>query len=362
MATRPRALEIVLATALAAGGFAHSGLAQDAAIQPPADSGVTVVDEIEAVSPMVPVPKVGDGAPMFSSDELAAMGRQARRENNYAREAATLQECYIEAYGVPPPEARILGYLEAHQASIQLSAFTQAAQYASQEALAVRRRAAEGKATQAEVEAAELNRQRAVLRVIVSQNALNEGKAKALDAQQLSRDRVHPNSWKAIIEGNAADRNAEGGAAWNPVPKEYLDLRIENVKVVSREDPKSGPYLHVTGAIRNTREKRISIPPLSISAIDDVGFALVNETATARGRIAPGEAAPFAYQLRPVPPRAKTVAVTFGNPDRQAWLLPAAADVVCLDPPEELDPARTGGGRRGVALPSARTWLNKSGP
>lgn len=363
MAVRSKLTEIVVAAALAGGAFAPAGLAQDkTAVQPPADKGVTVVDQIEAVSPMVPVPKVGDGAPMFSAEELATLGRQTRRENNFAQEASVLQQCYVEAYGLPPPEARIMGYLEAHQASMQLSAFTQAAQYASQEALEVRRRAAQGKAAQAEVDQSELERQKAVLRVIATQNALNEGKAKALDAQQLSRERIPPGSWRAIIEAKAAERNAEDGEAWNPAPKEYRDLRIENVKVVSREDAKNGAYLHVTGAIRNTRAKRISIPPLSISAIDDIGFALMNETATARGRIEPGQAVPFAYQLKPTPPRAKTVAVTFGDPDRPAWLMPAATDIVCTAPPPELDPNNNGGGRRGVALPTGRAWLSKAGP
>ncbi len=345
--------------------------AQTPARAPAPPPPAATADEITTVAPLiihggVAVPRVGEGAALLSPTEIHDKGTRARDlRSTFEDGRATLYNCYTAVFGTPPNPERTIGYEEGTDAGRKLSNWSRLAEEATVNAQRVRAAAAGGEATPADVEAAERERQRTVIEVTKAELDLDEALQKAIDIQELVKDRTDIAGWNGMIYANAAERADRKNAL---VPKQFEDLQLKDVKAVERTDDKGQAYLFVTGAIRNTRKTRIAVPPLSFTAVDQFGYPLLNEAGEARGRIDAGKDQPFTYTLRPSPRNAARVVVTFAGLKRPSHLDPVETDPVCQYSPQSpyaqnevpsdiqaLDPRASGSSFR--ALPSASAFI-----
>jgi hypothetical protein len=342
----PRLFAVASCAALAA--IAAPAVAQNAA-----DEEITIVDAL-MVEGKVPVPAVGDGAPLMTPEEIVAKGRLARLDaNKYEREIAELERCYIDAYGMRPIEERTMGFELAAESARKLAGLSIRAEEATERMEQLRADVAAGAASVDDLVAAELARQALVREMTAAESEMIEGRAQAIDAQELSRDKRDLSEWFTLMSMAMEERANRLHAL---VPKEFEDLALENIQARELHNAKGEPYLQVTGQIRNTRDRRIAIPPINVIAIDEFGYELLTKTANGRGRIAPGEATPFSYALDPSPVRSATVMVSFAGIARPAELLPASVDPVCVEGPvPQLNPISSGRVNRG--LPNFRNFM-----
>ena len=355
---RPLTRVLLVSSALVCGGLGASAVSAQQA------STATTVSAVN-VGAGVPVPHVGTGARMYTLDEIHVLNAEALSvRSDFEDTKADLYECYQNAYSARPNPERTLVYEEGSDAARRLSVASDNAARATQAALQARLDAANGRATQAQVEQAELDRQKTVNDMVKAKADMDEGRAKAIDIQQLVKDRVSPADWGHFISANASERASRK----NPlVPKDYEDLVLENIQTAVMHDTKGGPdFLKVTGDIRNASTRKIDVPGLAVTVSDQFGYPLLSQVSTARGKIDPGKTTPFDFPMRPSPPNAARVAVTFAGVAQNLTLEPVSADPVCsAGAPPELNP--NSAGANGAALPSARTMqLNapsmQSGP
>jgi hypothetical protein len=344
-----RALAMTSCALLAPGPAA--GRAQDPAQEP------TVAPLV--ITPMVPVPQVGEGAPLYSLPELRAMQSEAQRQVAESRDA--IRRCTPNARLAIPPlrgdmtvaeldniaaaaaknGGRILlprpltgpgGVPDIREAYASEGAAARLAQgmvidaeKATLAAEQTRRAAATGGATAKAVEDAELVRQKAVNRLMTARAVFLEFQAQTKAVQRVLRamgtDPTSPPLPTDVFLN--PDQRYQNGMPQITVPKEYADLSLQKVVVRERQG-KDGPFLLVTGEIHNTRARAIGTPPLSVTVLDRFGSPLKTDIAqpVRAPRIKPGEFSPFAYEVRPPPRDASTVVVTFGTNAYAEWRLP----------------------------------------
>ena len=281
----------VLLTCAVLGGAAGSVSAQQAtATATPSSEPATTVDAITVHGSGVPIPNVGKGAPVYTPEEIHQQGFAARDlRSTFEDGRATIYDCFEAVFGTPPTPERMMGYEEGADAARRVSTWSRNAEEATIAAQSVRIAAASEGASQADVEKAELARQAAVTEMLKAQMDLDEALQKAIDIQELVREGADTATWSGVIFTNAAERADRKNAL---VPKEFEDLKLRDVRAVERHDTDGSAYLYVTGAIENTRAKRITVPPLSFTAVDQFGYPLHAETGEGRGRIAPGKSQP----------------------------------------------------------------------
>ncbi len=344
-ASRPGRLVLLFAAA------AVMGAGSVAAQQTP-NTSVTTVSPLTINGGGVPVPNVGQGARMFTIEELHQKGLDAAVQRADFEDArAEIYECYQNAYSARPNPERTLGYEQGAEAARRVTVTSNQAERATRDAQQLRIDAAQGKATQAQVEQGELARQAAVREMQKAMADVDEARAKAIDIQELVKNRVGIADWSHTIMSNATDRASRK----NPlVPKEVEDLVLENIKTTQRHDDKGVTLLLVEGNIRNGGARRAQVPALSVTAADQFGFPLVTQTVAGNGRIDAGKSVPFTFPLKPAPENAARVAVAFAAVKGLHGLEPVSADPVCSGaPPLELNPNSSGAGSQ--SLPSART-------
>ncbi|MEI7931989.1 MAG: hypothetical protein WCI21_02895, partial [Alphaproteobacteria bacterium] len=135
--------------------------------------------EVTVVAPLivqagVPVPKVGQGAPLYTAPQIREKGYEARDIRNRADDAFFL-EC------VPPmkrpPTYWLRAYHDADDAARRVSVAGRVAERATVKAQRTRIAAASDRATQAQVEADELARQNAVIELVKAELDLTEARA-----------------------------------------------------------------------------------------------------------------------------------------------------------------------------------------
>ena len=159
----------VLAVGLAAGAVS--------AQQPAASGGGTNLPGL-TVNGAVPVPHVGAGARMYTLDEIHALNAEAGSVRGDFEDAkADLYDCYQNAYSARPNPERTIGYDEGADAARRLSLAADAAARATQNALQARIDAVSGHASQAQVEQAELDRQKTVNDMVKAKAEMDEGRA-----------------------------------------------------------------------------------------------------------------------------------------------------------------------------------------
>ena len=325
-------LSWLLTASLAPTGFA--------AAQPPPDP--TVSELVVTAPDEAPIPKVGPGAPVIAPAELEAAATEARLEASEA--SSNARRCSRFAITSDIGQANTIrdlmaaSYRNEQQTERALSVAAAAAQAASEAARADRRAAAKGERTEEAVFLSELQRQLAVYKFLNARREAEAAKARTATTQRLIREvasrYVQPSLVEQLIVKEVANRvfiseplrkAADGSTI--PFAQTYADLALEDVAVRERLDDK-GLYLHVSGKIRNPRQRGVATPALSVSAVDEFGFAVKTEIADGRGQIGAGAAVPFVYELRPKPSRAVKVVVTFASRDRALMSLPPGAPLI----------------------------------
>lgn len=250
--------------------------------QPEPQEDVTTLSDVIARAPdEVPVPEVGEPTPLYTVADMEGIVNDIHRLH---------QRRCID----PTTIARAREALAA----------TQAAQ-------TLRREAARGLRTPAEVEAGELARQAAM---------------------------------RAYL--------GERRPGVPSPPRQFRDLRLEGLAARERQDT-AGRFILVSGAVRNPRRQAIPTPPLQVTTLDRAGLRLQTVIADPSlrlfgHRIRGGEAQTFAYEFRDPPGATQSVSVTFG-PDTFIPMPRGGCAVL----PRPID-GGGGGRRRGAAPPPPR--------
>lgn len=330
--TRLRVLAVAPLMAAAAALLA----AQPALTQPPAEADpdsvaeAGVAEDRVVVTGMVPAPRVGEGAPIYTTLELEKMEADARRETT--KDRAESRRC--QAADVPNPHADLTlegrFFLEA-QLGQRVVTLTDRATTVTRAAEAARRAAANGSGTMEAVVSTELERQVAVRKLEAARRELLEEQSVTADLMWLmSRGLADIDLQSELMRRRVKREKAGGVSGVRPAP-EFADLKVVGVVVEQKTDRKGVTTLHVSGQIVNTRDKDIPIPPLTIMAVDEQGWPLMNRIADpqSRQRIPAGAAMGFTYELKPKPAMARTVAVTFASKSKSTMQLPAGLFEVC---------------------------------
>lgn len=260
--------KLALGTALA--GLAVAVLPSSAALSQTRGTPepVTVVSDLLIKAPEVEIPRVGPGAPVLSSEQLGRFSCQARHRRSAE------------------------GYITRTKAEL--------AKRASEQARHVRRLAAGGRATQAEVVAAELRRQEAV-RAFQTQVMFELRNGVGVSAPIDDRGNLNPALGidpydlpliEQVFGSEAAFRLSD---ALDPG---RVDTRLENVSVRLTTEGER-PVLRMQGVIRNLTNRRVKAPNLMLSMYDKQGRMLEYEYLDPQGTHIPaGQRYAFNYRLK----------------------------------------------------------------
>lgn len=317
----------------------------------PAPADVTTLSPLTSTG--VPVPNVGQPVKMYTVAEIHQIGSEAlAQRNEMENQQGELFNCYQRAYASRPNTSRMVGFEDSVSAARKVSIASSEAERMTAAAAQARIDMAAGKANQAQVEQAELDRQAAVIALLNAQAELNEARYKAIDIQNLAKDRRPLAEWESVIRTNAAERAGRK----NPlVPKALEDLAFDGIRIFLRQDPKAGRVLTVTGGIKNNGTARVDIPALTLTAVDQFRYPLKVETVAMPGKIDAGKTLAFNYDFNPAPTGAASVSVAFAAVRGTPNLEPVSLDPVCQGAaPPELNP-RTMGGGGGYAAANSRT-------
>jgi hypothetical protein len=295
------------------------------------EDGVTVVEGVVSVG-IVPPPDVGEGAPYLTPEDLAARLEEAREDQIYARNAArTCRSDVFPTYEYEPDGFALEGlYLTEQEKQAEAWRLGREAHEATERAIEVRQRAASGGAGQDQLEISELRRQQAVNAYLIAEAEAKEARARVADLQSLMNDGTPEDMRRSLVEFWSAGRAVSGGLGVQ-IPPEFADLELSQITARERVDGEQ-LALVVTGQIANPRQRAVRVPPISVTALDRNGQALKTVTALPRrgaGRIAGGQAIPFAYELNPMPANSVRAVVTFASERRPAEYLPVS--MFCQD-------------------------------
>ena len=333
----------------------------------PQDSAV--VSELVVRPPdEAPVPKVGQGAPLYTPGEIVRIQEEARKAVGEAR--SSVRRCSPQAPFITTPETvrAMLAWAfgEERDAALKVERLSAAAEKASLAAQDVRRRAAKGEARSEEMEKAELARQAAVNALVTARNELADASAAIPVMQQLIGALDPPpgsprsrRDWELVAVARVMPqvqmfKTRRAAERIKPPASPFADLAIRNVVVRESED-RRGRFLSIAGEVLNTRPRAIPIPSLQISQQDGFGFTLDEVTADPVGRqIDAGAAARFSYEFRPKAARAEKVTVSFASAERLPIRRPAGAPIGPMPTPN-LDASERQPGQISAPVFAART-------
>lgn len=293
--------------------------------QPP----VSNIEDRVVVTGMVPVPDVGEGAPLFTAEDMKVLEKETRKTATESR--ADLRRC-----GVPGDlqNCDLSGSLnsmlacEVEYADRAANLAGKAAE-ATEAAETARTAAARGEADMAAVEATELVRQEAVRR-------LQEMRAKLLDAQAtvgeyqdaaLGQGRRLSPAGAAVRRRQLATRRQELAVQQHDehpslslmAPQQFENLAVMNVTAREVTDRKGMRVVMLSGELVNRGSKAETIPSLQGALYDERGWTLVSVTVSAPGtrkQIAAGKTQAFQMEIRPAPQTAHRAVVTFASKPR----------------------------------------------
>ena len=299
-----------LIAAMAGIGFASVAFAQQSPAQTqqaPIDTGERVV-----VTGMVPIPDVGEGAPLFTSLDVEQIEAAVRTIETDARR--DMRRCNKPAFGARQiVDCKPTGSLN-ELLACEIEHSNKAANLAFKAARVTataedsRRAAARGEADMKAVEDTELARQEAVRNMQNARQQLLETRARLadmLDAKMSGAQGRDPDH----EEAQRRKAGWELGIAKPDVPE---GLSIQKVQVIERKD-KKGAFVLVQGEIHNSNTSAISVPGLSATLLDENGFPLQTQAVspTTKRKIPAGKSHAFGFEIRPAPQMLKTAIVTF---------------------------------------------------
>jgi hypothetical protein len=279
---------------------------------PEFDSGERVV-----VYGMVPIPDVGEGAPLFTAEDLGKMESETRRQA--LKTFSDRRKCSTRAIPEPfrhsegPSLVNLLA-LEYERIN-RVAAVAGKAQSVTERAEKARRDAATGLVGMDVVIELELERQAAV-------NVLQKARAELFEVQAMIGD----------VQDMSLGQKGKGGITWAhldmlalkrkkaavglgiAVPQDFKTLDIRNVVASQHKDKKGKDMVVVRGDIVNSGTKSVTLPSLSVSLVDERGWVLTNSTVSAPGvrrSLGRGKTQAFSVEMRPAPDLLKTAVVTF---------------------------------------------------
>lgn len=281
---------------------------------PDFDKGETVT-----ITGMVPIPNVGEGAPLFTSLDLKKMADDT--QTAIADTRRDMRRCGGSGVGpviFRPSEKPSLPNLLAQEFEFEnsVAAATSRAQQVTERAEGARRGAALGTVSMPEVEAAELDRQAAVM-------ALQKARAQLIEAQAMIGDfqsMMLGETGKFGIEWGDLDvralkRKKEGVGLGVAMPEELKTLDIRNVQASQHKDKKGKDIVVVRGEIANNGKMPSPVPSLSVYLVDERGWVMYASTVESSGalwrNIGAGKSKGFIVEVRPAPDLLKTAVVTF---------------------------------------------------
>ena len=299
---------------LAAAGIGATALAQQ---QPQSTQQAPVNREDRVViTGMVPVPDVGEGAPLFTTLDIKDIEEKAR--DVAIDSASDYMTCspgrrVIAPMTCKPNGAITITDLLACEVEYGNKAANLAFMAAKVTAAAEdsRRAAARGEVSVRVVEETELARQEAVNKMNEARQKLLEVQARMADFQNMAMMRGHfPDT--AQLDAMEMNRKEAGwglGIAQPDVPE---GLSITNIRAVQSKD-KKGDFVVVQGEIRNGNAKSAKIPNLSTTLVDDKGWPLATTSVSPskKGSIPAGKSYPFAFEVRPAPQMMRNAVVSF---------------------------------------------------
>jgi hypothetical protein len=275
---------------------------------------ITTVEPL-TVSPLAPVPEVGQGATYFLPEELSTKAHEARQA--YIDAKADARQCGMAGTG---PSAEVFGEFgigplldSVRVAEYDRQKAAEAASAATTAALEARMAAARGDAST--LTSAELARQQAVRAYQKADADALEAHRRLGDLQDLRASDSGAGRWmlKAMVDNRSYEREQNQGAPGVYIPNDFRDLRLR--EITARQGDDGGePVIRISGKIVNTRKSSIAVPPLWISVVDKFGTSLkAEQTEPVRGapRIPAGGMRSFNYVVKSVPPRTARTVVTF---------------------------------------------------
>lgn len=281
---------------------------------PEFDGGERVV-----VYGMVPVPDVGEGAPLFTAQDLGKMESDAHKA--VADTRSDVRKCGGRPTGIVfnPAERPSLGNLLAQEFEVgnRVANAAGKAQQVTERAEKARRDAASGAIEMDVVIALELERQAAVNTLQEARADLVEAQAMIGDFQDMSlgqRARAGVGVEWGDLEMRALNRKREGVGLGLAFPQTHKGLDIQKVQASQHKDKKGKDMVVVRGEIVNSNTKSATIPDLSLALVDERGWVLATATVSPppfQKGIGAGKTRPFAVEVRPAPEALKTAIVTF---------------------------------------------------
>jgi hypothetical protein len=281
---------------------------------PEFDSGERVI-----VYGMVPVPDVGEGAPLFTAEDLGKMESETRRVAAETR--SDVRKCGGSPTGIvfQPGQRPTLPNLLAQEfeAANRVANAAGKAQQVTERAEQARREAASGSVGMDVVIELELERQTAV-------NKLQEARAELVEAQAMIGDFQDMSLGQATRAGfgvdwgdldmRALNRRKEGVGLGLAQPEIPQGLDIQKVAASQHKDKKGRDMVLVRGEIVNNNKGSKTIPDISVVLVDDRGWVLATSTVSPppfQKGIGGGKTKPFQVEVRPAPEALKTAVVTF---------------------------------------------------
>jgi len=293
------------------------------------DRAETTVSPLNVGPPMAPIPEVGVGAPQLSLPEIKEIEqigekcvglRDGHMTDWFAKYFEPRLAAVAKGIEVFDGVVNINEYKrdieQSPVAEVALAALLRDTARAAEEAtLASERIRRQPDATAEAMAKAELDRQAAINKMIVTQAFLTEIQARRAEAAAATRARLI-NNGPLTIQGTPIHNYTRKAGATLISAEAFADLGIQKVVVQQRQDENGGAFLQVSGEIHNTRKRTIDVPPIRVTAFDDRGFPLKSVTAVPEKRgqkIAAGGSEAFAYRLAPAPANAVKVIVGFGS-------------------------------------------------
>ncbi len=290
---------------LAAGVIAcASAIAQQ--IEPSSRDRVVVVGT-------VPIPDVGEGAPIFTSIDVETIEHAARKTATDARR--DFQRCRGErdpvlAVCFPNTDSGLRDMLACEfEYATKAANLANIAAEATRAAEDVRSAAAAGKADTSAVEATELVRQDAVNRMRAAQLKLLEQQGVIGDYQKAALSQGRQSSLALAVERKRAGKGVGAG-----MPDKPAGLSITNVTALIRID-KKGEFVLVQGRIQNSGPNGANVPDLTATLIDERGYPLISTTVSPKPKrsIAATSTQDFAFEVRPAFQATNRAIVTFAS-------------------------------------------------
>jgi hypothetical protein len=249
------------------------------------------------VTGMVPVPNVGEGAPYYVTQEITRVQADTRLNNNRTKKDA--EGCEASARFDDLSMKELLTEEIDYANDVLMTASR--AVIATEAAERARTIPTEGEVDQQEVIRTELERQKAVNKYDDARLDLMNARAAVADYQELARGGAHVSRAQLMVRQS---KRMKAGWGVNTLARtSSREAKLESVSSICQKKKDGDCGALVRGTIRNTSDKPIRIPKLTMTILDERGLYLTSLPADSGSKreIPPGQAIAFQYELDDLP-------------------------------------------------------------